>query len=252
MYEQEHSNRRNLTSIHSGEKKRKDSSDFKINESKKKFSSKHSSHDKSKYRRTSSKSEFDDVRLFCDDCNQYYDNICPYHKQTYIPDRKISKLSLKHSQLKSDFTCPDGLILKLSTISNAGKGVFTTKRLEKNTFFGPYLGIRHSNFKNAQESGYAWSIVDKHGKMIYIIDGSDPNTSNWLRYINCPNTYEQQNLQAIQYDRNMFYKTIRTIQPGEELFVYYGDDYARFLGIQPFSTHSIEKTENNNSDDGNE
>lgn len=37
----------------------------------------------------------------------------------------------------------------------------------------------------------------------------------------------------------MFYKTTRTIHPGEELFVYYGDDYARFLGIQPFNTDSI-------------
>jgi len=40
----------------------------------------------------------------------------------------------------------------------------------------------------------------------------------------------------------MFYKTIRTIRPGEELFVYYGDDYARFLGIQPFSIDSIQSS----------
>ncbi len=38
----------------------------------------------------------------------------------------------------------------------------------------------------------------------------------------------------------MFYKTMRTIRPGEELFVYYGDDYARFLGIQPFNIDSIQ------------
>jgi hypothetical protein len=56
-----------------------------------------------------------------------------------------------------------------------------------------------------------------------------------------PNTIEQQNLQPVQYDRNMFYKTTRTIRPGEELFVYYGDDYARFLGIQPFNSDSIGK-----------
>lgn len=38
----------------------------------------------------------------------------------------------------------------------------------------------------------------------------------------------------------MFYKTMRTIRPGEELFVYYGDDYARFLGIQPFNIDSTQ------------
>lgn len=78
---------------------------------------------------------------------------------------KISKLSLKSSQYKSDLTCPDGIIIKSSTIFKAGKGVFTTKYFEKNTFFGPYTGIRHSNIKSAQESGYAWSIVDKNGKV---------------------------------------------------------------------------------------
>ncbi|CAF1057184.1 unnamed protein product [Adineta steineri] len=213
-------------------RKRKDS-DLKLNESKKKSSTFHSN-EKRKHRRSSSfhtnkKPEFDDARLFCDDCNKYYENICPHHKQSYIPDRKISKSSLKYSNRKSDLTCPDGFIIKPSTIHKAGNGIFTTKQLERNTFFGPYIGIRHSNFKSAQESGYAWSIADKNGKMIYIIDGNDPDNSNWMRYINCPNAIEQQNIQPVQYDRNMFYKTMRRIYPGEELFVYYGDDYARFL-----------------------
>jgi hypothetical protein len=55
-----------------------------------------------------------------------------------------------------------------------------------------------------------------------------------------PNTIEQQNIQPVQYDRNMFYKTTRTIRSGEELFVYYGDDYARFLGIKPFGIDSVQ------------
>jgi hypothetical protein len=74
-------------------------------------------------------------------------------------------------------TCPDGIIIKTSTISKAGKGVFATKRFEKNTFFGPYLGTRHSNFKSAQESGYAWSISDQNGKVIL--------TENILLKIHC-------------------------------------------------------------------
>jgi hypothetical protein len=72
---------------------------------------------------------------------------------------------MKSSAYKSDLTCPDGILIQPSTISKAGKGVFATKRFEKNTFFGPYLGTRHSNFKTAQESGYSWSIADKNGKV---------------------------------------------------------------------------------------
>jgi hypothetical protein len=150
-------------------KKRKES-DLKFHDSKKKLSA-FSSNEKRKHRTLSShtnkkspKPEFDDARLYCDDCNKFYDNICPYHKQTYIPD----KISKSLAQEKADFTCPDGIIIKASTISKAGKGVFATKRFEKNTFFGPYTGKRHSNFKSAQESGYAWSIADKYGKVIKI------------------------------------------------------------------------------------
>ncbi len=85
-------------------------------------------------------------------------------KQNNKSSFKISK----SSQQKSDLTCPDGIIIKPSTISKAGKGVFATKHFEKNTFFGPYTGTRHSNFKSAQESGYAWSIADKNGKVLLI------------------------------------------------------------------------------------
>lgn len=46
----------------------------------------------------------------------------------------------------------------------------------------------------------------------------------------------------------MFYKTMRTIRPGEELFVYYGDDYARFLGIQPFNIDVTQTTSLNDQD----
>ncbi|CAF1491626.1 unnamed protein product, partial [Didymodactylos carnosus] len=123
----------------------------------------------------------------------------------------------------------------------SGKGVFASKKFEKNTYFGPYLGVRHSNFKTAQQSGYAWSIVDKLGEMVYLIDAYETSTSNWMRYVNCPNLPEAQNLQPVQYDRNMFYKTIRTIFPGEELFVYYGDGYARYLGVPVFS--EVQSTE---------
>jgi hypothetical protein len=68
MHEDHHSDRRSLTPNYREYKKRKES----------------------KHRRSSSyKPEFDDARLFCDDCNKFYDNICPYHKQTYIPDKKV-------------------------------------------------------------------------------------------------------------------------------------------------------------------
>ncbi|CAF1030098.1 unnamed protein product, partial [Didymodactylos carnosus] len=165
------------------------------------------------------KTEFDDAKLY----------------------KQISKSLLKNNHRRAELSCPDGIFIRHSTIPEAGKGVFASKKFEKNTYFGPYLGVRHSNFKTAQQSGYAWSIVDKLGEMVYLIDAYETSTSNWMRYVNCPNLPEAQNLQPVQYDRNMFYKTIRTIFPGEELFVYYGDGYARYLGVPVFS--EVQSTE---------
>ena len=136
-------------------------------------------------KRTTSKLEFDDARLFCDDCQQFYDNICPYHKQVYIVDAQVrvhhrvnatrasilslSKSASKHSERIADLTCPDGVIIKTSSVMQAGNGVFVTKDFEKNTYFGPYTGTRHSNVENALESGYAWSIADRYGKVTRLL-----------------------------------------------------------------------------------
>lgn len=121
----------------------------------------------------------------------------------------------KSTEQLADLTCPDGIQIKTSTIPNAGKGVFATKTFEKSTFFGPYTGVRHTNFKTAQESGYAWSIADKHGKvfprknnnksikryffsfplqMVYIVDGRDRKTSNWMRYVSRTNERKKDDL----------------------------------------------------------
>lgn len=57
------------------------------------------------------------------------------------------------------------------------------------------------------------------------------NESNWLRYINCARNEEEQNLVAFQYHGEIYYRSFKKIQPGNELFVWYGDQYAKDLGI---------------------
>jgi len=44
-------------------------------------------------------------------------------------------------------------------------------------------------------------------------------------------TKEMQNMTAYQSGENIFYKTIINIPPDSELLVWYGDDYARDLGL---------------------
>ena len=63
------------------------------------------------------------------------------------------------------------------------------------------------------------------------MDGSDPSCSNWLRFINCARNEEEQNMEAYQYHGEIYYLTFKAVYPGNELMVWYGEQYAEELGI---------------------
>ena len=52
-----------------------------------------------------------------------------------------------------------------------------------------------------------------------------------MRYVNCSRNSAEQNLHAFQYKDKIYYWTSREIEKDEELLVYYGDVYARELGL---------------------
>ena len=65
----------------------------------------------------------------------------------------------------------------------------------------------------------------------YFLDGHDPAKSNWLRYVNCARHEEEQNLAAFQHKGKIYYRTFKHIYPGNELLVWYGQEYAKQFGI---------------------
>ena len=71
----------------------------------------------------------------------------------------------------------------------------------------------------------------KEGKIAYYIDGKDDEQANWLKYVNCSRTEDEQNLFSLQYHGSIYYRVYKPIQPGDELLVWYGEEYARDLGI---------------------
>ena len=79
--------------------------------------------------------------------------------------------------------------------------------------------------------------IEKDGEVAYLIDAEDEATSNWMRYVNCASNFSEQNMTAFQYKSNIYYRTTSDIDPNEELLVWYGDTYARTLGlIEPGKT----------------
>ncbi|CAH1256667.1 PRDM9 [Branchiostoma lanceolatum] len=169
----------------------------------------------------------DDHYLFCEDCNELYEGDCPVHGPlTVVKDKEVPK----GEPNRAVRTLPDYLSVCPSKIKGAGDGVWLDgKTMQKNLVFGPYDG-KISGPEIGMTSGYAWQI-SKNDKVKYYIDATDVTKSSWMRYVNCARNEEEQNLVAFQYYRNIYYRTYKPVPPGTELLVWYGNEYAKELGI---------------------
>ncbi|KAH3897145.1 hypothetical protein DPMN_021330 [Dreissena polymorpha] len=162
--------------------------------------------------------------LYCGECNKEFEGECPVHRPyNYIQDKEVSS----GDPLKADHTLPECLEIKNSTIVGAGLGVFSKVGLESRIMFGPYGG---DIITDNPKSGYCWQIC-KEGKASHFVDAQNKATSNWMRYVNCAMKEAYTNLVAFQYKGGIYYCTLKPISPGEELLVWYGDEFARELGL---------------------
>ena len=55
-------------------------------------------------------------------------------------------------------TLPDGLIIKVSEIPDAGCGVFSRGFISKCTRFGPYEGVIEENNAHKHTNSYSWKV----------------------------------------------------------------------------------------------
>ncbi len=119
------------------------------------------------------------------------------------------------------------LEVKRSNIPGSGKGLFTTKPIEKGAIIAEYKGKKTT-----------WAEVDhKEGKNAYIyyvnrncvIDASE-YTHTLARYANDAKGLKiikgiTNNCCFIKEGERVFLKALRNISPGEELFAGYGKEY---------------------------
>ena len=73
--------------------------------------------------------------------------------------------------------------------------------------------------------------IIENGRVTYVVDARDEGYSNWLRFVNCARNDDEQNLVAFQFRGEIYYRSYKTIEPGMELLVWYGDRYACDLDI---------------------
>ncbi|XP_063380334.1 histone-lysine N-methyltransferase PRDM9-like [Cydia fagiglandana] len=111
------------------------------------------------------------------------------------------------------------LHLAYSHIPGAGIGVFSTLTLPSGVRFGPYRGRRLK------------TLNDRNNRPSHVVDASDGNNSNWMRYVNCARRYSEQNLVAFQYQGDLYYRTVKIVPRFTELLVFYGSEFANRLGV---------------------
>ncbi|XP_052080008.1 zinc finger protein 665-like [Mytilus californianus] len=178
----------------------------------------------------------DDEFIYCEDCEREYEGDCLVHPCINIFD---SQTTTKNER-RAINTLPDGLSVKESRIPNAGLGVFADKTFPSRSKFGPYQGEITKDAETAHYTGYAWQIY-LDGAPNYFIDALDKSKSNWMRYVNCARNEDEQNLIAYQYKGDIYYRCFKDIEPGNELLVWYGQDYGKDLGIERMNITSILK-----------
>ncbi|GFR70460.1 histone-lysine N-methyltransferase PRDM9-like [Elysia marginata] len=162
----------------------------------------------------------DDDFLYCEDCNVEYFGDCPEHGPLKIVNDSVVPTTCRKGDDPEYCrkTLPQGLEIKKSKIPKAGLGVFATKFFPVRSRFGPYSGRKETDWMIAYESGYCWQVI-RDEKTSHFVDASDPKESNWMRFVNCARSEDEQCLTAYQHEGEVYYRAHKDIHPGMELLV---------------------------------
>ncbi|XP_062858775.1 histone-lysine N-methyltransferase PRDM9-like [Trichomycterus rosablanca] len=169
----------------------------------------------------------DDDYLYCEECGTYFYNKCEVHGPAlFIPDTPVPM----GVEDRARQTLPPGLEVQMSDVPDAGLGVFNMgETVPVGAHFGPYQGELVDR-EEAVISGYSW-VICKSSQCEEYVDATKETHANWMRYVNCARNEEEQNLVAFQYRGGILYRCCQPITHGQELLVWYEDDYAKDIGM---------------------
>lgn len=151
------------------------------------------------------------------------------------------------------------LYIEDTDLANNVCGVFARKTIPKTTQFGPVEGIivEHNSMHLHHNKQQSFIIFVTES---LILDQSDENQSNWMKFVRPANTYEEQNLVLVDKENiteegievKFYFMTIRPINTKEELKVWYSKEYAEKFNlrvlepmVQQYNECETESTNNN-------
>jgi hypothetical protein len=129
------------------------------------------------------------------------------------------------------------ITIKASNIPKSGFGAFACTKIPKG-YCCRYKG-KFSKIELDSDNIYVWDIHERKWENSYFtdykpwskqtdnvigwVDGRD--SKHWTRFVNCSESDASANIIAKEIGEGVYYITNRDIEPGEEMFIYYGDDY---------------------------
>ena len=124
--------------------------------------------------------------------------------------------------------------------------------IPRGTKFGPMIGViyRPEDVQPNQDRKYFWRVYENshtrrrypsqsqnqstntesnnaNEQILFYIDGKDTNQSNWMRYVQPAYRSSKQNLVAYQEGTQIYFLTVKHVNPNEELTVWYCREFAQ-------------------------
>ncbi|XP_009077225.1 PREDICTED: PR domain zinc finger protein 10-like [Acanthisitta chloris] len=162
-------------------------------------------------------------RMGCEDCGKSLIGECKLHgpliraKDRVIPSR--ARLTLPHYLTLR--------VLELRAGNQQILGVFAKKVIQKRTQFGPYVGQLSTKLTCYDESRLVLQVLKDGGK--YFLDTPNEDCGNWMMFVRLARNQEEQTLVAYQHCGEVYFTTVKPIEPHTELKVWYAADYAKFM-----------------------
>ncbi|XP_026677624.1 uncharacterized protein LOC103506856 isoform X2 [Diaphorina citri] len=172
----------------------------------------------------------------------------------YVRDRSPSP----DNSNKAVSSLPKNLVIKRSQQIHLKEadGVFSTSYIPRGTRFGPVLGEVYPRDKipDKPDKKHFWRVqiredygykfnskIHKENQLFYVIDAEDVTKSNWMRFVQPTTSRAAQNLVACQYKMDIYFYTIRSIMPNEELLVWYCREFAERIHCTPNPDDMMQK-----------
>ncbi|KAH1173706.1 zinc finger protein PLAGL1 [Mauremys mutica] len=161
--------------------------------------------------------------LWCEDCSKSLIGECRLHGPLFrVKDRVIPS--------RARLTLPHYLTLRVLELRAGNQqilGVFAKKVIQKRTQFGPYVGKLSTKLTHYDDNRLVLQVLKDGGK--YFLDAPNEDCGNWMMFVRLARNQEEQTLVAYQYAGEVYFTTVKPIEPHTELKVWYAADYAKFM-----------------------